>query len=642
VAARLATDSQRALRTIQGMKLEPALEQKLASRLEQLRAAALTPDLSVKYDVDYHALAPLNTTHAQMFAVLSEAYRAAGYPEYTVWHNNRWNRQSPFQPPTALVEGKVPEVKLDVQVLQNDRRGEVLNIGNFTGDARSAVVNISGLPGGAQPKYLRLRNAEYIAMQSRIWDADVLPLAEATGSGWKINLPAGISRQIWFDFNVDAKDCPPGTHQGNVEIQVQGGPKLSVPISLTVAPYRLPDADKKAVAIGVWDYTDMGGCGGLINDPSNPHNRNRNKDEFNNLAAVVKFLRESGISAPWARSDWRNDGTFPRPGRGKDAFDKDGNFTGPLDFSAFDQWVAMWPDAKYYMFHAIAWWEYAGAGSGARKVDPEVERRLGIVMTKWAEHMRSKGIDPNKIVLLLVDEPIQTWQADLTISWAKAIKKAVPEFKIYVDPMIRPKSYTDPSYLTMFDSCDIITPGTDYSYHHFGQAAVDFYDQWRKKGKIMGFYACAQNPSEGESIRYFRLQQIACWKINGGAPESWAGFWAYCDMRGVKPWNQLAGSEKDRSWCQAYVDTKGATDGKHWLAIFEGANDYEYLLILKNRVAELEKAGQTSETLAAAKRVLVEVPDEIISGVREKNDVNAIDAGRLKVLAALISLAPTK
>ena len=192
----------------------------------------------------------------------------------------------------------------------------------------------------------------------------------------------------------------------------------------------------------------------------------------------------------------------------------------------------------------------------------------------------------------------------------------------------------------MFTYADIITPGTEYSYHHHGQAAVDYYDTWRQKGKLMGFYSCAQNASEGESTRYFRLQQWACWTISGGAPESWAGFWSYCDMRGVKPWNQLAGSALDRNWCPAYVDTKSATDGKHWLAIFEGVNDYEYLLILKNRIAELEAAGQTSDALTAAKKVLAEVPDEIIDAVRENDDVNACDAGRLKVLAALTALAP--
>ena len=158
----------------------------------------------------------------------------------------------------------------------------------------------------------------------------------------------------------------------------------------------------------------------------------------------------------------------------------------------------------------------------------------------------------------------------------------------------------------------------------------------------MGFYACAQNPSEAESIRYYRLQEWACWEISGGAAETYSGFWSYMDVRGVKPWNQLAGSALDRNFSPAYLDTKGATDGKHWLAIFEGANDYEYLLILKNRIAELEKAGQASDALTAAKKVLQNVPKEVIANVREKNQVTACDDGRLQVLDALVSLAPQK
>lgn len=634
MAARLATDAARAQRLVEQLHVVPELTAKLSGELEALRSAAVKPNLGTVYDIDYRAIAPLTPEHAQMFALLSQAYRAAGYPEVAPWHNNRWNRQSPFTLPPALVDGKLPEVALDVALLQNDRRGEALNIGNFSDAAKTASVRVAGLPGGPQPSYLRIHHAEYVALQSRAWDADALPLATATGSGWNISLPAGISRQIWLDFNVDAKVCPPGTHRGSLEIEVQGGPKLTVPLTLTVAPYRLPDANEKAVAVGVWDYTDLEGCGGLIASKANPKGNG-----IDNLNAIVQHLRESGISAPWGRSDWRNDGTFPRPFREKKAFDDKGNFVGPLDFSAFDRWVAMWPNAKYYMIHAIAWWEYADAGK--RDVaDPEVQRRLGIVMKKWAEHIREKGIDPNKIVLLLVDEPIYSSQAKLTNFWAKAIKEAVPEFKIYVDPMLKPEYYDNADVQQMLDYADIITPGTEYSYHHHGQAAVDYYDKWRAKGKIMGFYSCAQNPSEGEAIRYFRLQQIACWKLSGGAAESWAGYWAYCDMRGVKPWNQLAGSALDRNWCQAYVDTKSATDGKHWLAIFEGVNDYEYLLTLKKRIAELEAAGQASDALTAAKKVLAEVPDEIIDGVRNHDDASACDAGRLKVLAALAALAP--
>ena len=474
VAARLATDTARAARVIDELKAKPELAAKLTARLEQLRVAALKPDLSVIYDIDYHALAPLSAEHAKTFAVLSEAYRAAGYPEYSLWHNNRWSRQSAFTVPPAVVEGKLPEVKLDVKLLENDRRGEVLNIGNFTDGAKSAVVSISGLPGGAQPNYLRVRSAEYIALETQIWDADVLPLAEATGAGWKIHLPAGISRQIWLDFNVAAKDCPPGTHQGSVEVQVQGGPKLSVPLTLSVAPYRLPNATEKAVAVGVWDYVELEGGGGLIATDKHPKTKG-----INNLDAIVKHLRESGINAPWGSSNWRPDGTFPRPD--KTWFDEQGNLIKPLDFSAFDLWVGRFPDAKYYMMHAVAWWQYGGAGKQGER-DPEAERRLALVMKAWAEHMRSKGIDPKRIVLLLVDEPQFSSQASLSNFWAKVIKEAVPEFKLYIDPLLQPAYYENELVQQMCEYTDMISPGTDYSYQNLGQKAVDFYNKWRRQG----------------------------------------------------------------------------------------------------------------------------------------------------------------
>jgi len=91
-----------------------------------------------------------------------------------------------------------------------------------------------------------------------------------------------------------------------------------VPITLTVAPYRLPDAKDKAVAVGVWDYVEGQGGGGMIATDKHPTTKG-----LNNLDAVVKHLRESGINAPWGSSNWRPDGTFHV--RTKTWFDEKGN-----------------------------------------------------------------------------------------------------------------------------------------------------------------------------------------------------------------------------------------------------------------------------------------------------------------------------
>jgi hypothetical protein len=323
-----------------------------------------------------------------------------------------------------------------------------------------------------------------------------------------------------------------------------------------------------------------------------------------------------------------------------------------IDFTAFDEWVKLFPEVKYYAIYAEGYWDYGGAkgkdphSEGFTPADKagndEVQRRLGVVMKKWAEHMRTNGIDPNKIVLLMVDEIGHPTQARMQNFWASAIKKAVPEFKLIMDPTVKPASYQDPDILEMFELMDFITPGTDYAYHWQGQPAVDYYDSWREKGKVLGHYSCAQSPSEGESTNYFRAQQWDCWRISKGGPESWAGIWSYSDFRGIRPWNPLPGGSRDRTWCIAYIDSKSATDGKHWLAIFEGANDYAYLQTLKKRIAELEKSGEKSAEVAAAKKVLEEVPDQVFEAAHFQNSVDACDVGRLKILAALATLAPEK
>jgi hypothetical protein len=53
-------------------------------------------------------------------------------------------------------------------------------------------------------------------------------------------------------------------------------------------------------------------------------------------------------------------------------------------------------------------------------------------------------------------------------------------------------------------------------------------------------------------------------------------------------------------------------DGKHWLAIIEGIQDYEYLRMLRDRLAELEKAGRRSPALDRARKLLATLPPEAI------------------------------
>jgi hypothetical protein len=491
-----------------------------------------------------------------------------------------------------------------------------------------------------------------------------------------VSLPAGVSRQLWFDFKPDTKSCPAGKFAGQVVVQVEGGPKLSFPITLHVADARLPEFKDRALAIGVRDFMDQGGPGGLIGS-----DKTTGKPTAN-FAPALKQLQESGVNVAWGRRAWGSRGTFPSPvaaGKGqkvevtpgmplaklvrlpyatdgKDLFDAQDNLQIELDYTAFDAWVKQWPNARFYAISAEATWDYGGImcvdplsryhgrafTASERAATEKAQRRLGSVMKQWAAHMARVGVKPSQIVIVPVDEADGMAAFRRITHWARAIKQAVPEFKLFLASMVPPFRFDDRSTQDAFELLDIIVTAPDYGYYWQGPLAIDFYEGWRKQGKTVGFYSRSQNPSTGEATTDFRAEQWDCWRISKGGPTAWAGVWNYSDYYGTRLWNPLPGGGKIQNLCAAYIDSASATDCKHWLAIFEGANDYGYLRLLKQRIDELEKTGTKSAEVEAAKKVLAEVPDQVFEAAHYQSDAAACDAGRLRVWEAIHSLTSGK
>ncbi len=632
-AAWSAIDAARARERLAALGISPTLRNRLFKRLDDIhrKSVQMMPELA---DPEFRAIVPIHSLQADVLSVMAEGYRAAGYPEHWVWHTNRWLRLSHWDIPPPPKGGGGPALRM--HQMQEERRGEVFSIANFSPIPKTATVRFHGLPGGAVPECIRVLQAEFVAQQSRYWDANALPAAEKTDGGWRITLPVGISRQVWLDVWPRRPTCPPGLYKGEVVVAIEEGGTFRIPLELKVSSIRMPPPRERAIAIGVWDYTAKGGAAGYGLHPGN-------------VQAAIAHMKGSGVNAPWAMNDWASPNVFPPHG----ALDSEGR----MDFSAFDQWVDQWPDAKYYMIYSGFHWGLIGKEWG--QTDPEIQRQFGERMKAWAEHLRNRRINPSRVALLLVDEPGGGDADALTLAGAAVIKTETPEFLLYIDPVHGAAQYEDPVTRKMFEHMDIITPGCPFVWGQpWGEATHAFYDQWRRKGKIMGYYSCAQNPSEADAIGYYRMQQWHCWKINGGGSNSWAGFWAYADVRGNSSWNPLD-SGRDKNWSPVYIDSKSVTDSKHWLAIFEGQQDYEYLLTLKNKVELLEKS-KAHPSVASARRLLETVADETIAAVyfgretaermdfertdvyaemrrlgRGLYDIEACDRGRLRVLEAL-------
>ena len=594
---RIAGDCARARMAVNGAKLAEDSRDALLAELAEIELA--NREL-LKLPEDFRAIFPLSPAHARVFTVVARLRTAGGYPRFFLWTLNRWVPLSLWQLPEtpALPPG------LNVRMMDNEIRADVLNVANFSDGPREARVWVEGLPGGPVPKYVSMRSAEYVAMQSGDFQADALPVATQDDRSWSITLPSGVSRQLWVSFGPEHLP-EPGTYFGRVVVQIDGTPDLKAPVKLCVESFRLPD--EPTLTLSMWDYTS-GSLYGI---------------QDGNVTAAIKHLRSYGYNAPWGATH-----VLPRPGA--DHFDDEDHLVRPLDHTVFDRWVARWPDARYYMVFAWVGDEFAGAAAGSERFN----RRLGRTMRAWADHARELGIEPSRLALLLVDEPKDETADRRIVHWARPIKAAVPAILIFENP--NHPAPQEAVVQEMFQSCDILCPQT-WQYLAGGRPLADFYERLRAAGRQLWFYSCGGGPSSKDVISYYRNQQWECW--NAGATGTC--FWSFADIGPRRSaWNALqidVNKIGGEIFSPVYLDSTSVTDGKHWLAIIEGIEDYEYLKMLSDHVAQFEDTGESSGALDWAKHLLATLPKQVTAAARQ-GDREVCDQARLRVLDALVEL----
>ncbi len=553
---------------------------------------------------DYRTVFPLTSAHGRLFRALGDLRGAEGRPRLQAWKNNRWERLSLWDDPSAGQTAR--DLTVQVRMIQGERRADTVNIANNSRRPVSARAWLEGLPGGAAPDYVSVREAEYVALAAGRWEADALPEAALEGGQWQITLPAGVSRQLWFAFHPGA-DVTPGNYSGTVVIEAEDGERLRVPLQLTLEPLQYPE--EHTLSFGMWDYAYPGGeAYGLT---------------AGNLSAAVGHMRSYGYNVPWS---------YLFPWVTAENFDDEDNLVQSPDMSRFDEWVSMWPDARYYAVFFGSWTVSADSYAGVEIGSEKFSRRVGAVMRFWADHVRDLGIDPQRILLLTVDEPRAEYRrgAERSLLWARTIKTAVPEFTLFVDPTDRQPQTT--GLREMYEAHDILCPHISH-YFSGGQETWDFYEELRAGGRELWLYNTSGGPSSLQAIANHRGQQWKLWLIKGTGTQ----FWSYADVGGSPggSWNQFAATGEIYS--KVYIDATSITDGKHWLAIIEGIQDYEYLRMLRDRVDELEAAGSQGPALDRAREILDTLPAQAIEAA-DDGDIEAYDRGRLTVLDALLAL----
>lgn len=533
----------------------------LLHRLDEL-ANTMPKTFRVDEPAAFQTRLPLNDWHAQLFQVQAQLWKLKSIKAFSAFVAS-----SPHDPLPYLTENpmsKVLQQRVKITLLRNEVRPIAINIVNALERPITVQVRVEGLPKTiiVEPHYA-------------VWTdtREGIPIAAALPKGEKFAVAAGMVGQAWLNIKP-TKHVLKGEYEGRIVIINNVGERLQIPLRLTVIPIALPD--HMSLHLGGWDYTDVEERYGV-----NP----RNRDTF------ITHLRESFVNIPWASR-------FVLPS-GK--FDAQGKMVEQPDTTAFDRWLNRWRGAsRFYVFVNAA-----SSFEGSKVGTQEFERKVGEWIAFWWRHAQKRGLKKGQFGVLLVDEPHTPEQDELTIAWAKAIKKAAPEVVIWVDP-----TWDGPQKMNLQlpEVVDVLCPQRAIWLRN-PKAHEEFYLGWRDKGKRLALYSCSGPSKLLDPYAYYRMQAWHCFAI--GADEMF--FWAFGDNGGNSCWNAYL--DPRNCYTPLFLAPDSVTAAKQMEAIREGVQDYEILTILRRLISLRKKRTPNDPTIKEAERLLRDGVQRVLSPI---------------------------
>ena len=593
VQRRIRSDAQAVLELSTNAPVPAEVRKQVAEQIARVEAEL--PNLPRHYDESFRAVLPLNELHAEVFRAQAALWRAAGAAPLTAWHSDTWAPLSPVHPAPPATNAAV-----QVWMMQNEYRAGAFNLSNAGQTDETLKLQLIGLPGGDNPSWVTVHEVEWTDTRSGIPVAAALPEAKREQGAFRIHLKSGLTRQVWLTFHPT--HVRPGTYAARIVVSGPGT-TLEAPLQVRLFPLRFPA--RPSLHLGGWDYTDNVGSFDIT-----PENR----------PLVLAHLREHLVDSPWATA-----AVLPY-GR----FDAEGRFTTTPDTARFDQWLRLWPKAARYCVFMSVGNQCAGAPMGT----PQFERQVGTWARFWARHARRRGLRPEQLFLLLVDEPAKPPQDAIILAWANAIHAAGTGIKVWEDPI-----HPDPAAANqqMLAACDVLCPNRT---KFLAQPKVRaYFTEHQFPAAELAFYSCSGPARLLDPYAYYRLQAWSCWQL--GARSSY--FWAFSDAGHGSSWNDYPGPRQD--YAPFFLDKSSLTPAKQMEAIRESAEDYEYLVMLRDRVAAAQKHGRQGPALDRARKLLAEAPTRVceakgasaLSWAAPK-DRTLADQVRLEILESLTAL----
>lgn len=500
-------------------------------------ASQLEPESYPRSLKGFKAIVPVGELDAKILAVYGQLQAARGLAPMTLWHSRPYQLLDLFAKPSGSVK------ELTVRMMGNEHRAEAFNLTNASAETKQVRFTVEGMPKGA----LEVSQVEYVDTREGRPVASALVGLETKEGHYTTLVPAGMTRQIWLSF--DSKEIPAGTHSGQIKLSADSFDQ-TIALKLDVAAARMADAPALSTSFFDYIYDKMYGI------------------VAGNQRAAAKDMPSHLIDAPWGSSQAV---PFPKPAD----FDAQGNLTGKIDYSKWDAFVKFWPGMRHYLVFAAL--NPTSSFAGLQPGTPVCDRALSQWSADWAKHNQSLGLKPKQAMILFIDEPSREW-FEACYKLIRPFTEGSREVGVFIDPGIHSVEDFEAARPTL-ELCDIIMP-TLAAYYTAGPKVQALYQQLQEQGRQLGLYMC-NGPVLHFDPSYYRLQPWSCYAI--GATSS--SYWAYGDNGGVADcWNEYT-AVGATSYTPVYLTPTGVSGSKHWEALREGIEDYQYLTMLADKGA---------------------------------------------------------
>ncbi len=579
------------------------------------------------YGDDFRAVLPLNSWHERVLRAQAWLWRAQGLEPLTFWRSTLWD---PL--PLIGMPDTAGELAVEVHLMRKEYRAAAFNVSNSSDGPMQVRFRLSGLPGGDNPGYVTVHEVAWTDTRTGVPVAAALPEVSAEDNLYTVAVPSGMTRQVWLTFHP--VDVEPGAYEGEVIVaSVAGGKRF--PLRMHLYPLDFPE--KQSLHLGGWDYThEMGGY----------HTKLVTEQ---NQSLIVQHLRERFVDSTWGSP--RLVSPYYADVRG--TYDAQGATTAPPNTTKFDAWLELWPDAAQYLVFVRVGDRFTHAGDKSLEPldswamgTPEFATAVKAWVTFWAGHAVEKGLKPEQLALLLVDEPDEDPKRDhIILAWAKAIREANTGVRIWENPNHRDMSQ---AMEAMIDACHVLCPhlgifrnsNTPIRPPDAAQEYRDYYLRKRDQGIGLEFYNADGPARLLDPYAYYRLTGWWCWRYGATAMY----FWALTDTGGASSWNEYLTAKI--AYAPFFITEDSVTAGKHLEAQREGVEDYEYFAMLDRAIREASAQGARGPEVAEARRLLESLPASVCEAagqetnwLSENVDRTLADEARIRVLAALTKLA---